>query len=312
MLRAILISAVSALLYTAIAAILDIVFLKDFKVKASWVTRHVIRFAVRFIWLVIFMYLSCKPFTIVTALTWMWSAEIFMCFMIVMAVCIGISTEETEDKSKAKSEDKSEEFDFAVYTIMATISVVVCIFGCFAPTQEMVNINNIAESKMVGSESVNSVLQQFKNTVGNKYSSSRFSVENYGMRRINDEDALVYHVSSQSSEQYIPGYVIQKEGKSLEVIQKRIYFDESFYFGKDAKRAVRKKYQTEILGKHMFDIDDEYNPYEVFLYRENLFFSNGNDYGVIVLNLNNGTTEKYSASSGEVPKWVDFESTYPR
>ena len=312
MLRAILISAVSALLYTAIAAILYIVFLKDFKVKASWVTRHVIRFAVRFIWLVIFMYLSCKPFTIVTALTWMWSAEIFMCFMIVMAVCIGISTEETEDKSKAKSEDKSEEFDFAVYTIMATISVVVCIFGCFAPTQEMVNINNIAESKMVGSESVNSVLQQFKNTVGNKYSSSRFSVENYGMRRINDEDALVYHVSSQSSEQYIPGYVIQKEGKSLEVIQKRIYFDESFYFGKDAKRAVRKKYQTEILGKHMFDIDDEYNPYEVFLYRENLFFSNGNDYGVIVLNLNNGTTEKYSASSGEVPKWVDFESTYPR
>ena len=314
MLRAILISAVSALLYTAIAAILDIVFLKDFKVKASWVTRHVIRFAVRFIWLVIFMYLSCKPFTIVTALTWMWSAEIFMCFMIVMAVCIGIPIEEdkSNDKSKDKSEDKSEEFDFAVYTIMATISVVVCIFGCFAPTQEMVNINNIAESKMVGSESVSSVLQQFKNTVGNKYSSSRFSVENSGMRRINDEDVLVYHVSSQSSEQYIPGYVIQNEGKSLEVIQKRIYFDESFYFGKDAKRAVRKKYQTEILGKHMFDIDDEYNPYEIFLYRENLLFSDGGDYGIIVLNLNDGTSEKYSESSGEIPEWVDFKSTYPR
>lgn len=312
MLRAILISAVSALLYTAIAAILDIVFLKDFKVKASWVARHVIRFAVRFIWLVIFMYLSCKPFTIVTALTWMWSAEIFMFFMIVMAAFFEISVERAEDESKDKSEDKSENFDFAVYTIMATISVVVCIFGCFAPTQEIVNVNNIAESKMVGSESVSSVLQQFKNTVSNKYNSSRFSVENSGMRRINDEDVLVYHVSSKSSEQYIPGYVIQKEGKSLEVIQKRIYFDESFCFGKDAKRAVRKKYQTEILGKHMFDIDDEYNPYEIFLYRENLLFSDGGDYGIIVLNLNDGTSEKYSESSGEIPEWVDFKSTYPR
>ena len=310
MLRLIITSGASALLYTALIDVLDIVFFKELEVERELVICNIILFLIRFAWTGLLMYLSCKPFTIVTALTWMWSAEIFMSFMIVMAVCIGIPIE--EDKSKDKSKDKSEEFDFAVYTIMATISVVVCIFGCFAPTQEMVNINNIAESKMVGSESVSSVLQQFKNTVGNNYSSSRFSVENSGMRRINDEDVLVYHVSSQSSEQYIPGYVIQKEGKLLEVIQKRIYFDESFYFGKDAKRAVRKKYQTEILGKHMFDIDDEYNPYEIFLYRENLLFSDGGDYGIIVLNLNDGTSEKYSESSGEIPEWVDFKSTYPR
>ena len=50
-----------------------------------------------------------------------------------------------------------------------------------------------------------------------------------------------------------------------------------------------------------------------YLYIERIyFFSDGNDYGVIVLNLNDGTSEKYSESSGEVPKWVDFKSTYPR
>ena len=177
---------------------------------------------------------------------------------------------------------------------------------------KIVNINDLADSKMVNSESVESVLDYFQKTVGNEYDGPRFSIEKSGMRKVNDEDVLVYHVSDKKSEQYIPGYVSQKDGKSPEVIQKRIYFDESFYFRKDAKRVVRKKYQTEILGKHMFDIDDEYNPYEIFLYRENLLFSDGGDYGIIVLNLNDGTSEKYSESSGEIPEWVDFKSTYPR
>lgn len=298
MLRAILISAVSALLYTAIAAILDIVFLKDFKVKASWVARHVIRFAVRFIWLVIFMYLSCEPFTIITGIVWMWIPEL---------VKIPILWFENVDYCSTFID-----CDILVSIAVGIVSVLLCIFTSFMPSQEIVNINDLADSKMVNSESVESVLDYFQETVGNEYDGPRFSVEKSGMRKVNNEDVLVYHVSDKKSEQYIPGYVIQKDGKSPEVIQKRIYFDESFYFGKDAKRAVRKKYQTEILGKHMFDIDDEYNPYEIFLYRENLLFSDGGDYGIIVLNLNDGTSEKYSESSGEIPEWVDFKSTYPR
>ena len=295
MLRAIVISIVSALLYTAIAAILNIVFLKDFKIKNKWIIRNIRLFAVRFLWTLLFMYFSCNPFIVTTGLVWMWIPEFFV---VILSIPV--------------TNKKSELFNYKVCLSMCVVSLLAGIVVYFAPTQEIVNVNDLDDSKISNSESVEFVLNQFQKTVGNDYDSPSFSVENSGMRRINDEDVLVYHVSSQSSEQYIPGYVIQKEGKSLEVIQKRIYFDESFCFGKDAKRAVRKKYQTEIIGKHMFDIDDEYNPYEVFLYRENLFFSNGDDYGVIVLNLNNGTSEKYSASGGEVPGWVDFESTYPR
>lgn len=298
MLRAIVISIVSALLYTAIAAILNIVFLKDFKIKNKWIIRNIRLFAVRFLWTLLFMYFSCNPFIVTTGLVWMWIPELFV---VILSIPI--------------TNKKSELFNYKVCLSMCVVSLLACIVVYFAPTQEIVNVNDLDDSKISNSESVEFVLNQFQKTVGNDYDSPSFSVENSGMRRINDEDVLVYHVSDNGDEhhvKYIPGYIIQKDGKSPEVIQKRIYFDKSFKFEKYALRAVRKKYSTEIIGKSMFDIDDEYNPYEVFVYRENLFFSDGNDYGVIVIDLNDGTSEKYSESSGEVPKWVDFKSTYPR
>jgi len=298
MLRLIITSGASALLYTALIDVLDIVFFKELEVERELVIWNIILFLIRFAWTGLLMYLSCEPFTIITGIVWMWIPEL---------VKIPILWFGNVDYRSTFID-----CDILVSIAVGIVSVLLCIFTSFMPSQEIVNINDLADSKMVNSESVESVLDYFQETVGNEYGGPRFSVEKSGMRKVNNEDVLVYHVSDKKSEQYIPGYVIQKDGKSPEVIQKRIYFDESFYFGKDAKRAVRKKYQTEILGKHMFDIDDEYNPYEIFLYRENLLFSDGGDYGIIVLNLNDGTSEKYSESSGEIPEWVDFKSTYPR
>ena len=298
MLRLIITSGASALLYTALIDVLDIVFFKELEVERELVIWNIILFLIRFAWTGLLMYLSCEPFTIITGIVWMWIPELVKISILWFGNVDYCST--------------FIDCDILVSIAVGIVSVLLCIFTSFMPSQEIVNINDLADSKMVNSESVESVLDYFQETVGNEYGGPRFSVEKSGMRKVNNEDVLVYHVSDKKSEQYIPGYVIQKDGKSPEVIQKRIYFDESFYFGKDAKRAVRKKYQTEILGKHMFDIDDEYNPYEIFLYRENLLFSDGGDYGIIVLNLNDGTSEKYSESSGEIPEWVDFKSTYPR
>lgn len=59
-----------------------------------------------------------------------------------------------------------------------------------------------------------------------------------------------------------------------------------------------------------FDIDNEYNPYEVFAYREKIFSSNGKDYGIVTLNLMDGTVNKYTEN--KIPSWVDFKTTYPR
>ena len=232
MLRLIITSGASALLYTALIDVLDIVFFKELEVERELVIWNIILFLIRFAWTGLLMYLSCEPFTIITGIVWMWIPEL---------VKIPILWFGNVDYRSTFID-----CDILVSIAVGIVSVLLCIFTSFMPSQEIVNINDLADSKMVNSESVESVLDYFQETVGNEYDGPRFSVEKSGMRKVNNEDVLVYHVSDKKSEQYIPGYVIQKDGKSPEVIQKRIYFDESFYFGKDAKRAVRKQYQTEL------------------------------------------------------------------
>ncbi len=77
-------------------------------------------------------------------------------------------------------------------------------------------------------------------------------------------------------------------------------------------KLIRKKYPTVILEDTKLDIDDNWNPYQVYAYREKLYTSNGQDYGIIVFNFKEETVEKYPASEGNAPAWVDFQSTYPR
>ena len=136
------------------------------------------------------------------------------------------------------------------------------------------------------------------------------------MRQVNGKNITVYKVENKvgnlNDTEYIPGYFIQEEGEIPKLISKRIYYDTSYVNKKDALRTIRRKYPTVILGDHKFDIDDNWNPYEVFVYRESMYSSNGEDYGLIILNLKDGTSEKYPVHEGKIPSWVDFETNYPR
>lgn len=144
-----------------------------------------------------------------------------------------------------------------------------------------------------------------------------YSIAKPEMRKVGSNDIAVYEVSNINTAnnltEYIPGYFIQKSADSLpSFIQKRYYYSTSYIGRRDALRTVRRKYPTAIIGDSKFDIDDDFNPYQIFLYRENLSHSNGSDYGIIVLNLKDGSSEMYPAAEDNTPSWVDFSSTYPR
>ena len=309
MFKLIVISAVSSLLCTAIVDILEILFWDEFEIRLQWIAKNIAYFIIRFIWTSLFMYLSCKPFTMTIALIWMWVPETLICFTIVFRWIMYIY-----------DYDSCYDYDYDYLIVHGVIELVFFgiwilsyFFSSFIITQEIVSVHDvILDQEMSNSESTDKVLEQFEYAIGNDSSKLKFSVEKSGVRVINNKKVLVYHVSSEDNEKYISGFIVQVDGKTPIIIPKKIYYDKSLKFGKDALRTVRKKYQTEIIGEHMFAVDEEYNSYEIFVYRENLFFSNGNDYGIIILNLNDGTSEKYSESTGEVPKWVDFESTYPK
>ena len=83
MFKLIVISAVSSLLCTAIVAILEILFWDEFEIRLQWIAKNIAYFIIRFIWTSLFMYLSCKPFTMTIALIWMWVPETLICFTIV-------------------------------------------------------------------------------------------------------------------------------------------------------------------------------------------------------------------------------------
>ena len=156
------------------------------------------------------------------------------------------------------------------------------------------------------------VLAKLELTIDNSNNfEKKYFVDSPEMRKVNGEDIAVYRIKNNSEQnEYIPGYFIQRSGKLPEIVNKRIYFDTSVFDKRDSLTTIRRKYPTVIIGDHKFDLDDDYNPYEIFEYREHLFSSNGKDYGIIVLNLMDGTSEKYTVD--KIPAWIDFTTTYSR
>lgn len=45
-------------------------------------------------------------------------------------------------------------------------------------------------------------------------------------------------------------------------------------------------------------------------YREKFYKSNGEDYGVVTIDLKDGNCQRYKAD--EIPEWIDFKSTQPK
>lgn len=256
-------------------------------------------FVIDYILIVLFLYVSCIELTVLAVLRWMW--PILVGNILILLVL------------------DNEEYELKATCAVAVLSLLICLSVNFAPAQTLIfshDMKNVDLSYMVTSNEI--LAKIYLNVDNSVYDRDRYSVESPEMRLIDGNYIAVYHIVDAQADlltgnaEYIPGYAIMEKGKLPEIVSSRIYYDTSFINSRYALRAVRRKYNTEVIGAHKFDIDDEGNPYEIFEYRENLYSSNGSDYGLIILNLNNGTSEKYPVSENKTPKWVDFETTCPR
>lgn len=197
---------------------------------------------------------------------------------------------------------------------LAVISVMFWVSGFFAPKQSLIYIHDMENVDIAYMISSDEILARMELKVDNSiYLREKYKIDTPEMRKIAGKDVAVYQIHDDTGEnktEYIPGYVIMENGKLPEFVNKRIYFDTSYACARDALRKVRKEYPTLIIGNHKFDIDDEWNPYEIFEYREKFYTSNGEDYGIIILDLRDGICQRYKAN--EVPDWVDFKTTQPK
>lgn len=257
----------------------------------------IVIFIFEFFALLIIFYVSCNPQTLVTVIKWTWVPLIFVwVFNIVFS--------------------RKEECDteWIVTLIIAIISGTVCIVSLFVPVQNLIYVRDMKDVDVTYAVSSDELLAKVELKIDNSKFAENYTIVGPEMRHVKGKDIALYHikVKSGNTTEYIPGYAIQEENELPKIISKRIYFDTSYENKRDALRTVRRKYPTVILGDHKFDIDDNWNPYEIYEYRENLFYTNGKDYGIIILNLMDGTCEKYPAAENKIPSWVDFETTYPR
>lgn len=260
---------------------------------------YLISFIVEFLWMSVFLYSSCKPFTLTTVLIWMWPALLVNILLYIFWNIEGVDT-----------------INNVSHIILMVISFIGFLSSIFGNAQKLVYVHDISNTDISYTVSSNVILANFE-PINNSDYKYDYDVDSPEIRQVNEEDIAVYHISDSSStslnaieSEYIPGYVVKKKGELPKIMHKKMYFDTSYTYKKDALRTVRRKYQTVVIGSHKFDIDDDYNPYEIFEYRKNLFSTNGKDYGLILLNLMDGTSEKYPVE--QIPDWVDFTTTYPR
>lgn len=298
MLNVLILSFIGALIFTIVASGIGLIIHRsDYTDFDDRVKYMIASFIIEFVYMVLFLYVSCLELTILAVVRWMWPILIFDIFILLIW--------------------GNDEYELKSTCALALLSGIICLSVNFVPVQNLIfahDMKNVDISYAVTSDEILAKIElKIDNSV---YDRDRYSVKSPEMRLIDGKYIAVYHIICSSAyvdrTEYIPGYAIQEKGKLPAIVPCRIYFDISFENGRDAFRTVRRKYKTEVIGNYKFDIDDDGNPYEIFEYRENLYSSNGNDYGLIILNLNDGTSEKYPVSENNIPEWVDFETTYPR
>lgn len=301
MLNVLFLSFIGAFVCTAVTSGIGLIkYRKDCDVSER-IGCAIASFVLDLLYMMILFYASCKEQTLLVVARWIWPILI----VDIIIICV------------VANNNASLRYEFISTIILAAISLMICISVNFAPIQNLIyahDMKNIDISYAVKSDEILAKIDlEIDNSI---YGKDYYNVESPEMRLVNGKYIAVFHIVNNSDvsnySEYIPGYAIQEKGCLPEIVSSRIYFDTSFVHERDALRTVRRKYTTEVIGHHKFDIDDDGNPYEVFEYRENLYSSNGEDYGLIILNLNDGTSEKYPVSENQIPNWVDFETTYPR
>jgi len=300
MLNILWLSAIGALIGALPSLIVIILKRNDVPYVKHQITTGIVFFFLGFAWMSLFLYTSCKALTVLTVIMWMWP--------VTLVNLLGVLFSDYDSYSS----------DAIVTGIIFSISLVTFISSLLvAPVQNLIYDHDAEDIDITYTISSDEILARLDIDIlngGKTPSSDKFSVDAPEMRRIGEKDIAVYHIRDKAAEsdysEYIPGYIIMEKGELPKIISKRIYFDYSYVHKKDALRTVRRSFPTVYLGDHKFDVDDEYNPYEIYEYRENLFFSTGRDYGIITLNLQDGTVAKYLAE--DVPAWGDFKTTYPK
>lgn len=299
MLKILLLSFIGALICTGITVVAAGIIRRNSEEFHKRIAFFIFTFLAEFVWMLSFLYGTCKPETFFTVIMWMWPA-------LIAILIISIIDKNTYDA------------DCVVLLVLIAISALACVSTAFGPVQNLIYKQDMQNVDITYAVSSDEILAKVELTIDNSNFRERYEIDSPEMRHVNGEDIAVYHIRDAQAEalngstEYIPGYAIQKENELPQIVNKRIYFDTSYINSKDALRTIRRKYPTVIIGDHKFDIDDDGNPYEIYEYRENYFSTDGKDYGLIILNLMNGTCEKYSTAENEIPSWVDFETTYPR
>lgn len=307
MLKVLLLSFIGALVYTILTSGVgfwianskkesDKMYYHNYYEKVNCRIGYAISmFIVNFIWMALYLYSFCNSETFITVLRWIWPPLVFGEFILFVM--------------------DMYDYEWKSTWVIVAISIIACCSTWFSPVQTLVYVHDMENVDITYAVTSDEIIAKVELKVDSTQFTERYCFCKPEMRKINDEDIAVYQIKNNSngdSTEYIPGYAIMKNDEIPQIIPKRIYFDTSYVNKRDALRTIRRKYPTVILGEHKFDIDDNWNPYEIYTYRENLYSSNGKDYGIIILNLLDGSSEKYPASEGKIPSWVDFKSTYPR
>lgn len=304
MLGALILSFIGALVFAILPLVGSIIInkVRDKAINYS-IGWTLFSFIINFAGLLTYLYVNCIEQTPLTAIRWMWPALLVEAFIGIFFVDM--------------YSDYPEQF--VITCVLALISAIICFSTLFGPVQNMVYTHDMEKVDITYAVKSDEILAKVELSIDNaSYEWDRYSVESPEMRQVNGEFIAVYHIIDNKADcgggntEYIPGYGIQEKGELPKIISKRIYFDTSYVGKKDALRTIRRKYPTIVIGDHKFDIDDEWNPYEIFEYREKKYSTTGEDYGLIILNLMNGTCEKYPVAEGKIPSWVDYTTTYPR
>ena len=305
MLGALILSFIGALVFAILplggSVILSKILNKKRNYSIGWA---IFSFITNFVCLLIVLYVACIEQTPLTVVRWIWPALFLKIVIFELSSLPG---------------NLNYPYQFGITCVLEIISCIICASTLFGPVQNMIYNHDMENVDITYAVKSDEILAKVELSIDNaSYERDRYSVESPEMRQVNGEFIAVYHIidkkadSGEGNTEYIPGYGIQKKGELPKIISKRIYFDTSYIDQKDALRTVRRKYPTVVIGDHKFDIDDEWNPYEVFEYREKKYSTTGEDYGLIILNLMDGTCEKYPVAEGKIPSWVDYTTTYPR
>ena len=272
--------------------------------KNKRIGTGIVLFAVDFICMAVLLYTSCIPQTYWNLIVWMW-LPLTINFLI---------------RVLQKSLYYTEGIIIATLFLVSITALLINFI--FKPVQNLIYIHDELNHNFTYNISSDEVLEDVDLNIVNKNEfNDYYSVDTPEIRQIGVKEVAIYHISNKdnmNSTEYIPGYIVMEDDENPRFVYKRLYYDPSYNNGKDALRTVRREFPNVYIGKSKFDVDDSYNIYMVYEYRENFLYRKKDElaegtepeYGLLLLNLNNGDVNKYP--EGQIPDWVDFKTTEPK